>query len=45
MKGLKRKKKTFEELINENKQELLQDEERLAKIEDRIERRHLQKAE
>ncbi|MFJ7976593.1 FbpB family small basic protein [Peribacillus sp. JNUCC 23] len=42
---MKRKKKTFEELINENKQELLQDEERLAKIEDRIERRHLQKVE
>jgi Fur-regulated basic protein B len=33
-------KKTFEELVNENKEELLKDKQTLDKIEKRIEKRH-----
>jgi hypothetical protein len=42
---MKRKKRTFDELVNQNKQELLNDEKQLEKIEERLEQRHLQKAE
>lgn len=36
-------KKSFKELLNENKQELLNDKQALEKIEIRIEKRHEQK--
>ncbi|WP_078546912.1 FbpB family small basic protein [Litchfieldia alkalitelluris] len=39
------KKQTFEELVLENKQQLLSDQEALAKIEERLEQRLLKKAE
>lgn len=34
--------RTFEELVNQNKQELLQDKERLSEIEERLERKMFQ---
>ncbi|MDX5475300.1 MAG: FbpB family small basic protein [Bacillaceae bacterium] len=39
------RKRTFEELVLENKQELLKDEEALKRIEDRLEEKMLNKAE
>ncbi|MBM7647422.1 hypothetical protein JOC78_000343 [Bacillus ectoiniformans] len=36
----RKSKKTFEELMKENKQELLNDQQALEKIETRIEKRH-----
>ena len=42
---IKRNKNTFQELINKNKKELLMDHKMLEIIEDRIEKRHIQKAE
>lgn len=38
------RKRSFTELVLENKQQLLQDEQALAKIEERLEKRHLEKA-
>ncbi|MBY0030796.1 FbpB family small basic protein [Priestia aryabhattai] len=37
---LRKYKKSFEELVKENKQELLKDKKALDKIEERIEKRH-----
>jgi hypothetical protein len=37
---LRKYKKSFEELVKENKQELLKDKEAIDKIEKRIEKRH-----
>lgn len=42
---MKGRKKTFEQLIQDNKRELLEDYKMLEIIEERIEKRHLQKAE
>jgi len=42
---MKRHKKTFEQLIQDNKRELLEDYKMLEIIEERIEKRHMQKAE
>lgn len=42
---IKRNKHTFQELINKNKKELLMDQKMLEMIEERIEKRHIQKAE
>ncbi|RFU70408.1 FbpB family small basic protein [Peribacillus saganii] len=42
---MKRRKRSFEELVTENKRELLKDAKLMEKIEDRLEKRHLQKAE
>lgn len=39
---MKRKKKTFEELVNHNKKEILIDDKIIKIIEERIENRHLQ---
>lgn len=41
----RRIKISFEELVSENKLELLEDIKALEKIEDKLEKRHLQKAE
>lgn len=41
---MKRRKLSFEDLVNENKQELLKDVKLMEKIEDRLEKRHLKKA-
>ncbi|MGN1400620.1 MAG: FbpB family small basic protein [Bacillus sp. (in: firmicutes)] len=41
----RRRKVTFEELVTENKKELLKDTEALEKIEDKLEKRYLKKAE
>ncbi|WP_108669278.1 FbpB family small basic protein [Peribacillus acanthi] len=41
----RKRKRSFEELVMENKRELLNDEKAMEKIEDRLEQRHLQKAE
>ncbi|WP_153124050.1 FbpB family small basic protein [Peribacillus tepidiphilus] len=41
----RRRKRSFEELVMENKRELLSDVKAMEKIEDRLEKRHLQKAE
>jgi hypothetical protein len=40
----KRKKRSFEELVKKNKLELLRDQAALEKIEERLEKRHLSKA-
>jgi hypothetical protein len=42
---LKKRKRSFEELVNENKRELLNDLIQMEKIEERLEKRHLEKAE
>ncbi|WP_409305651.1 FbpB family small basic protein [Peribacillus sp. SCS-155] len=42
---MKKRKRSFEELVNENKRELMNDYELMEKIEERLEQRHLQKAE
>lgn len=42
---MKRRKLSFEDLVLENKNELLKDSKALERIEDRLEKRHLQKAE
>lgn len=42
---MKRRKKTFEQLMKDNKRELLEDYKMLEIIEERIEKRHMQKAE
>lgn len=42
---MKRKKSTFDELMNQNKKELLLDRKMMDIIEERIEQRHLEKAE
>jgi hypothetical protein len=39
------KKRSFQELVLENKKQLLSDREALEKIEDRLEQKHLEKAE
>lgn len=39
------KKRSFQELVLENKRQLLNDREALEKIEDRLEQKHLDKAE
>ncbi|WP_019241386.1 MULTISPECIES: FbpB family small basic protein [Bacillus] len=41
----RRRKLSFEDLVLENKMELLKDSKAIEKIEDRLEKRHLQKAE
>lgn len=41
---MKRRKRTFEDLVNENKQEVLKDVKLMEKIEERLEQRHLKKA-
>ncbi|PLT32507.1 FbpB family small basic protein [Bacillus sp. V5-8f] len=41
---MKRKKRSFEDLVNENKQELLKDMKLMEKLEERLENRHLKKA-
>ncbi len=41
----KRRKISFEELVSENKTELMKDHDALERIEDKLEKRHLQKAE
>ncbi|RFU60547.1 FbpB family small basic protein [Peribacillus glennii] len=41
---MKRRKRSFEELVNENKQELLKDVKLMEKLEERLENRHLKKA-
>lgn len=42
---MKKRKRTFEELVVENRLELLKNSKQLELIEDRLEKRHLQKAE
>lgn len=42
---MKRKKSTFDELMNQNKKELLLNREMMEIIEERIEQRHLEKVE
>ncbi|WP_230156713.1 FbpB family small basic protein [Peribacillus sp. Bi96] len=42
---MKKRKRTFEELIKENKKELLMDLKQMERLEERIEKRHMQKAE
>lgn len=42
---MKKRKKTFEQLMKDNKRELLADYKMLELIEERIEKRHMQKAE
>ncbi|GAA0315098.1 hypothetical protein GCM10008967_02010 [Bacillus carboniphilus] len=39
------RKRSFSELVQENKQALLKDEEALQKLEEKLEQKHLQKAE
>ncbi|PLT29341.1 FbpB family small basic protein [Peribacillus deserti] len=41
----KRRKLSFEELVKENKRELLKDDKAMERIEQRLESRHLEKAE
>ncbi|MDQ0220494.1 FbpB family small basic protein [Peribacillus cavernae] len=41
---MKRRKRSFEELVNENKLEVLKDVKLMDKIEERLEKRHLKKA-
>ncbi|CAH0346005.1 FbpB family small basic protein [Bacillus sp. CECT 9360] len=41
---MKKRKRSFEDLVNENKQELLKDVKLMEKIEERLENRHLKKA-
>jgi hypothetical protein len=41
----KPRKRSFEELVNENKLQLLRDQEAIDRIEERIEKKHLSKAE
>ncbi|WP_409293086.1 FbpB family small basic protein [Peribacillus sp. SCS-37] len=41
----RRKKLSFEELVQENKRELLKDAKEMERIEEILERRHLEKAE
>lgn len=42
---MKRKKRTFQDLVAENRTELLKNAEAIEKIEERIENRHMKKAE
>ncbi|MFD6208649.1 FbpB family small basic protein [Peribacillus sp. NPDC060253] len=42
---MKKRKRTFEELIKENKKELLMDLKQMERLEERIEKRHMLKAE
>lgn len=42
---MKKRKRSFEELIKENKKELLLDTKQMERIEERLERKHMQKAE
>ena len=42
---MKKRKRTFEELLKENKKELLLDIKQMERIEERLEQRHIQKAE
>lgn len=42
---MKRRKRSFEELINENKKELLMDTKLMERLEERLEQKHMQKAE
>ncbi|MDM5358592.1 FbpB family small basic protein [Peribacillus sp. RS7] len=42
---MKKRKRTFEELIKENKKELLMDLEQMERLEERLEKKHMQKAE
>ncbi|MBM7691389.1 hypothetical protein JOC77_000794 [Peribacillus deserti] len=41
----RRRKLSFDELVKENKRELLKDDKAMERIEQRLERRHLEKAE
>lgn len=41
----KPRKRSFEELVNENKLQLLRDQDAIDRIEERIEKKHLSKAE
>ncbi|RFU68443.1 FbpB family small basic protein [Bacillus sp. V59.32b] len=41
---MKKRKRSFEDLVNENKQELLKDAKLMEKIEERLENRHLKRA-
>lgn len=41
---MKKRKRSFEDLVNENKQELLKDVKLMERIEERLEKRHLKKA-
>lgn len=45
VKNMKKRKRSFEELIKENKKELLLDTKQMERIEERLERKHMQKAE
>lgn len=42
---MKKRKRSFEDLVNENKMQLMKDAKQMEKIEERLEKRHLQKAE
>ena len=42
---MKKRKRTFEELLKENKKELLLDIKQMERIEERLEQRHIEKAE
>ncbi|MGG4267185.1 FbpB family small basic protein [Peribacillus simplex] len=42
---MKKRKRTFEELIKENKKELLMDVKQMEILEERLEKKHMQKAE
>ncbi|MGE7767987.1 FbpB family small basic protein [Peribacillus sp. NPDC096540] len=42
---MKKRKRTFEELIKENKRELLMDDKQMERLEERLEKKHMQKAE
>ncbi|MFJ7638277.1 FbpB family small basic protein [Peribacillus sp. NPDC097264] len=42
---MKKRKRSFEELINENKKELLMDTKLMERLEERLEQKHMQKAE
>lgn len=42
MSNMRHQQRSFEELVDQNKQELLQDKERLSEIEERLERKMFQ---
>lgn len=42
---MKKRKRSFEELMNENKKELLTDTKLMERLEERLEKKHMQKAE